>query len=582
LRIAILVAAVMMLLVTLVAAFAGADFVELPLRDAALRLLPSRPAAQTVVVAIDERALREVGPWPWPRTMLAKLLDRVAAAGARAAVLDILLADPRPGDGELAAAMRRVPTITVCVVVEGQRWIAPVPEVAAASTVGHGNFELDRDGILRRFAATKQSEGRAYTALSLEAASFVRPVAVPVGRTIALLFRTPPRTIPTISAADVLRGDTRPLRGRIVFIGPTALGLGDRVLTPVSSSLLPDPGVSVHAASTESLLRGEQLRDLPPIAAGGLAGLGVGAVLATRKRSRRTRLSLALALLACVILGGEALLAGTGVAIPFATLALCVLLTAAFVEADALSISLRKSRGDVLRLEEIATDIAAHRAQEIESKRVLAHELRTPLASMRNLTQLLSGYELTGAERARVTSLLQSEAGKLESMVNALLDLERLALRDFATSTTVIDLGDLVRARMAFLGAGTTRLLSVSAPDGVRVRADAMLIERVVDNLVSNALRYTPAGAPVSITVRHTGGEAMLEVEDRGPGIAAAEREQIFRRFARGTTARGTEGLGLGLSLVGEVARWHGGRVSVEAVPEGGSRFIVVLPMEES
>jgi len=78
--------------------------------------------------------------------------------------------------------------------------------------------------------------------------------------------------------------------------------------------------------------------------------------------------------------------------------------------------------------------------------------------------------------------------------------------------------------------------------------------------------------------VGHTEQDAVLEVEDRGPGIAEADRERIFQRFVRGSSARGTEGLGLGLALVAEVARWHGGRVSHEPIAEGGSRFRVELP----
>ena len=569
-------------LVTLLAAFDGADLVELPLRDVALRLLPARPAAHTTVVAIDERALQELGPWPWPRPLLARLVDRIGAAGARAAILDVLLAEARPGDEQLAVAMLKVPTATVCVLVERQRWIVPTPVIAGAGTVAHGNFELDRDGILRRFAATKQSSDRSYTALSLEAASFIRGMPVPIGRAIALSFRTPPRAIPIVSAADVLRGNTSSLdnrfRNRIIFVGPTALGLGDRVLTPVSTSLAPDPGVTVHASSTESLLRGEEVRELPPIAAGCTAGVAVAAVLLLRTRPRRERFFAAIALLGIVLLGGLALLATIGTAVPFLTLTLAVVLTFAFVETTVMSSSLQQSRVTVSRLEEIATSIAAHRAQEVESKRVLAHELRTPLASMRNLTQLLAGYELTDAERRRVTSLLESEAGKLESMVQALLDLERLSLRDFLTNSAVTDLSDLVRTRIAFLSNSAGRPLTVTAPSPVLVRADAMLMERVIDNLVSNALKYTPPSAPVSIAVRHTDGEAMLEVEDGGPGIAEADRERIFQRFVRGSSARGTEGLGLGLSLVAEVARWHGGRVSLEPVAAGGSRFRVMLP----
>lgn len=557
--------------VTLLTAFDTITLLELPLRDLALRLLPQRPAAHTVVVAIDERSLNEVGPWPWPRPVLARLVRQIGASGGRAAILDVLLADPRPGDDELAEAMQHVPSVTVCVLIEEQRWIVPTRALAQHSTVAHGNFELDRDGILRRFAATKQSHDRAYTALSLEAASFVRETPAPVGRAIALPFRTPPRAIPMISAADVLRGNASALRDRVVFVGPTALGLGDRVLTPVSTSLAPDPGVTVHASSTESLLRREEVRALAPIAAGLLAGALVALILGMRAHPRRTRIVIAIGLLALVLLGGLTWLATRGTAIPFATLALCVILTSTISETRAMSSSLHE-------LETIATTIAAHRAQEVESKRVLAHELRTPLASMRNLTQLLSGFELNDAERRRVTSLLEREAGKLESMVQALLDLERLALRDFSSSSTVLDLADLVQTRIAFLAAGSDRLSMTTQPD-VHVRGDAMLLERVIDNLVANALKYT--SGPVRVSVSRANGEAILEVEDRGTGISERDRERIFQRFVRGASARGTEGLGLGLSLVAEVTRWHGGHVSLEST-ESGSRFRVALPLAES
>jgi signal transduction histidine kinase len=217
-----------------------------------------------------------------------------------------------------------------------------------------------------------------------------------------------------------------------------------------------------------------------------------------------------------------------------------------------------------------------HRERDAESKRVLAHELKTPLASMRNLTQLLGLFELSDAERQRVTSLLAQEAGKLETMVGTLLDLERLPLRDFAVSSRTIDLGALVAARVDFLRASTDRTLLVTAEPGLFVRADAALIERVIDNLVSNALKYTSGS--ISVTVSHSGHDAVLQVEDRGPGIAEADRARIFERFVRGAAAAGTQGLGLGLSLVAEIARWHGGEAGIEAVPSGGSRFRVTLP----
>ncbi len=572
---ALWIGAVTAIAVTLLLAFGFVETLELPLRDIAVRALPSRAAAVSVVVTIDERSLREIGPWPWPRDVLAQIVSRAADAEAKGAILDILLADPRTGDDVLAAAMKRIPSAAVSVLVENEQWLVPAPLIREAGTVAHGNFELDRDGILRRFATTKQSEDRPYTALSYVAASMVRSESVPIGRTVAPMFRTPPRAIPQISALDLLRGraDTTKLRNKLVFIGPTALGLGDRVLTPVSSPLAPDPGVTVHAAATESLLRGERIRVLSPLAGGLLAGLAAGTIVQLRRRSRATRLTSMAILLLAATFGGYALLASFGTAAPFGMLVLAIVITGATVEARAMAASTQDLG---IRLEEVATRMAEERAQEIESKRVLAHELKTPLASMRGLTQLLSGFDLNDAERRRVAKLLEAEAGKLQSMVGALLDLERLPLRDFQSSSAVFDLGNLVGARAELLGSGNDRV-EATAGSGVMVRGDAMLIERVVDNLVGNALKYTDGD--VRVEVRRVNGDAVVEVQDQGPGIAAKDRERIFQRFVRGSSAAGTEGLGLGLSLVSEVARWHGGTVSLESGSGGGSRFRFILPL---
>ena len=558
--------------VTALLALDLANPAELPLRDFALRAMPALPAAATAVVEIDERSLQEIGPWPWPRTTLAALVDRAGKAGARAVILDILLADPRPGDDALAHSMTGVRTIAVSVLVEGGQWLVPAPALQENAVIAHGNFELDHDGIHRRFATTKQNDRRSYIALSYGAAMLHSLTSVPVGRTVAPMFRTPPRTIPRVSAADLLEGRVQPaaLRGKLVFTGPTALGLGDRVLTPVSDTLSPDPGVTVHAAATESLLRHERIRVLPPIVSGLLAGLAVAAIVFFRRRP------VALALFLTITLGGFALFQSTGIAIPFATLMLSTVIATAAVEAR----SLAASKHDLgIRLEEIATRMAEQRAQEIESKRLLAHELKTPLASMRGLTQLLSGFELNAPERRRVASLLEAEAGKLQSMVTALLDLERLPLRDFQASSAVTDLGELVANRIEVIRAGAQQPV-VASTERVLVRGDAMLLERVVDNLVGNALKYTDA--PVRVAVDRANGEAVLAVADAGPGIPEGDRERIFQRFFRGRTAAGTEGLGLGLSLVAEVARWHGGAVSLERAPEGGALFRFILPVAES
>lgn len=545
--------------VTVLLAFGALDRVELPVRDAAMWLLPRRAASATIIVAIDEASIERLGPWPWPRERLAEIVDRAAGAGARGVVFDILLVDAREGDDRLAAALRRVPAVAVAVLAEDGNWRLPAPSLREAAKMGHGNFEFDADGILRRFSSTKQSGARALAALALEAAALREAVVVPVGRTIAPAFRTRPRDVPQVSAMQLLDVERRAsarrrsteLRGRIVFIGLTAVALGDRVKTPVSRDA--EAGVTVQAASAESVLRGEEIRDFPPIAGGLLAGL-------LAWMARRRVLAVAAALL--VLAGGVLLIGLTGVAIPMVTL----LLTIALVQTADLAQRLGKTRAA----------FTEHRVHEAESKRVLAHELRTPLASMRGLTQLLGGFELSEAERKRVTSLLESEAGKLESMVGGLLDLERLPLRDFKASTSVLDLGKLVAARVEFLRAGTDRPLIMQTPDdAVPVRADATLVERVVDNLVGNALKY--AEGPVTVAVQRNGAGAMLEVADEGTGLGAADRERVFQRFFRGSSAAGTQGLGLGLSLVAEVAKWHGGGASVDARRGGGTVFRVTF-----
>lgn len=122
--------------------------------------------------------------------------------------------------------------------------------------------------------------------------------------------------------------------------------------------------------------------------------------------------------------------------------------------------------------------------------------------------------------------------------------------------------------------------MKVSATTPVPVSGVASLLAQVVDNLISNAHKFSPPATPVWVRVfAAKNGKALVEVEDRGPGIPPEEKDVIFKRFFRGKNTAENPGLGLGLSIVREVVTWHGGEVETEEAREGGTIFRIALPL---
>lgn len=587
----------------LVAAWLGwgpADRLELPLRDLALRALPERSARLVAVVAVDDASLETVGPWPWPRARLAELVAEVRRARPRGVALDVLLTDPDSGDPALAAALAGGDAVLVAALrADGGGWLLPSPGLRSAATAAHGAFELDHDGVLRRLSGTKQAGGLALPALSVALAGRGAPgLAVPVGREIVPDFRTPPEGVPVTSARALLDGsaDTAALAGRLVLIGVTATGLGDRVVTPRSGRSHPSAGVLVHAAVTERLAAGGVLYAFPPLGCAVVAATLVVIVGLASRLGGGARLAAGVALVALPGAAGLPLLAWVGVTLPVATLTAVTLLSV--VAADAL-LALRAWRSTLVSthhlrpsttptgtprqrlelLESLAAEAAERSIAEAEARRVAAHELKTPLTSLKGLAQLLRDYDLDTDEQRHVADLVHHEAERLHALVDTLLDLERLQLKDFEREAGPVDLSGLAAGRAEALSRGTGREIHVEGDTAVTVRGVEPLLSRVVDNLVGNALKFAPPGSPVTVRVLRAAGEARLEVEDHGPGVAPADRERIFTRFGRGAAAAGQPGLGLGLALVAEVAAWHGGRVQLLDAPGGGSVFRVHLPV---
>jgi len=553
---------------------------ELLVRDALLRTLPAKPAPVVAVVLIDDAALRRSGPWPWDRAQLAHLVDRVAEAGAKGVVLDLLLPESRGGDDALAMALGRLPSALAVGLDEQGAWVLPTQRLRGAA-LGHVSFDLDGDGVVRRFSATKQLGGTVLPALPLAAAQLRdAQLPTPVGQVLRPSFRSSP--LPTLSAVALL--DTRdlaPLRSRVVFIGTSAAGVGDRFVSPVSRGGSPDPGVLIEALSTQAILSGELLQRAPLLVNALLAmALGWLGILLLSGSSRRLPLLAAGLVFAPLLATAAALqflyLELAPVAVFLSLLVVGTLMAAHRTHQARLAMGAASSR--ILELEGLQAVLAEAHVQDAEARRVVAHELKTPLTSVKGLAQLLARFDLSGPERTRVANLVVSETSRLTQMVDALLDLERLRLRDFDRDARSLDVSALVATRVEVLRAGTKRMIQANLGPDLRAMGDQALLDRVLENLVSNAIKFSPEGSPIRISLAGTDAAIELEVEDRGPGIPDAERKKVFGRFARGSTQGLAPGLGLGLALVTEVVTWHRGTVEVEEGATGGSLFRVRLP----
>lgn len=573
-------------LVTLVAAAGWVDSAELLVRDALLRTRPRSAAASVAAVVVDEEAIGAVGPWPWERERLAALVERIGAAGAAGVAVDLLLAETRPGDEALAAALAARPSVLAAAPDGMRRWLLPGSRLRGASEVAHVSFAVDRDGVVRGFLATRQLDGLSLGAMPLAAARLLRPeMPVPVGASIRPGFRSAGE-VPTWSAADVLSG-TLPedaLRGRVCFVGSVAAGVGDRVVSPLSARGTPDPGVLVQAAATESILTGDLYERLPPFVAGGLTGVLTWGAMALRRRVAPGRALAAAAVPLLAVPAGIVSLLWAGWELPLLATAFGGLAATAGPELWRLAADRRRAAVAVRRigeLEALTATLESERKDDAEARRVLAHELKTPLTSVRGLAQLLSGFDLSEERRRSVAGIVARESARLAEMVETLLDLERIKLRAFRKASSPIDLPELVRERAVLLASDGQREIRFSGEPGLVVRGDAALLARVVDNLVGNALKFAP-GEPVDVAVAGAGGDSVcLTVRDRGPGILPGEREEIFRRFARGGSAAAVPGLGLGLAFVAEIVKWHGARIDVEAPGSGGSLFRVTFPASD-
>jgi two-component system OmpR family sensor kinase len=215
-----------------------------------------------------------------------------------------------------------------------------------------------------------------------------------------------------------------------------------------------------------------------------------------------------------------------------------------------------------------------------------SHELRTPLTSILANLELLQARLLEGSpnggEEAEMVDGALSSSRRMRRLVADLLLLAR-ADAGRAGVRSDCDLEQIAATALAEIRpVADGHELITEIPDSLPIEGDPDELHRLISNLLENAVRHTPAGTRVHLTLRREGDEAIIDVSDDGPGIPPGMEEQVFSRFMRGSGPADSVadgGTGLGLAIVQAVAASHGGRVEAGRAPHGGARFTVRLPL---
>jgi two-component system sensor histidine kinase GlrK len=235
------------------------------------------------------------------------------------------------------------------------------------------------------------------------------------------------------------------------------------------------------------------------------------------------------------------------------------------------------------RLDWLRRRLAELEAQKNRFLRHLSHELKTPLTALREGAELLKdeiGGPLAPPQR-QVVTIMRDNSVKLQRLIEDLLDYQRAlhAAASLLPRSVALDalVGDVAKGHELAMRAKDQRL--VLELDKVVVEADPEKLRSIVDNLLGNAVKFTPAGGTITVAAHANGPEAIIDVMDSGPGVPADERESVFDSFFRGRAkASGrVEGTGLGLAIAREFTEAHGGRISVVA-GAAGAHFRVKLP----
>ena len=234
----------------------------------------------------------------------------------------------------------------------------------------------------------------------------------------------------------------------------------------------------------------------------------------------------------------------------------------------------RLALADLMRLNKKKSDFVS----------VVSHEFRTPLTGIMGFSEMIRDEKLTAEETKDFANDINMDANRLSRMITEMLDLDRMESGRMDTDREQMDLGAVLRETSARQGANapTHTVVLAIAPLLPKIWADRDRITQVLTNLISNAIKYSPDGGEIEVGAEVQNDMAHVWVRDHGMGIPPASMEDVFERYSRlqNTKTRTIQGTGLGLPIVREICKMHGGQAWAESILGVGSTFHVTLPID--
>jgi signal transduction histidine kinase len=579
--------------------------------DWATRLWAHRHApAQSIVVGIDEQDLNSGGGPRNIRILLRSALDRLCAAKPSVIAVDVVITDPGDPqqDQQLADSVQAcaVPVVLSAAVHPTEsRWELPLDSLqSAAKAIGHVQSVRDvSDGVLREYSLEWRAAQRRFWALAVETARLHRneklvesPDRLQLGsRTIPASLRDDIRplmidfdhqvaitSLHDLNAGESLVGrelphgrnsqDKTQLQGRAVFLGVTSIGYSrDRVVTPHSAGS-ETPGVLIHALAFETLLQGRYFSRWNQVSSITLT-LAIAALagLIFWKLPTNWAYSAAAMLLAFVVALPHVAYLATTVA-PF----VAPVITTVFCLTIAATLQFFATRH---RMEQAERD----RERYQQAIHMVTHEMRTPLTAIQGSSELMGRYSLKPEKQKQLADMIHQESKRLAKMVQTFLDVERLGAGQLEIKRERMEAAAILQGcvdRVRVLADRKNIQIEIGASADVAIVGDQELLEYAAYNILTNAVKYSPAETTILVETKVNNGRVGLSVKDQGYGMTAEETKLIFTKFFRTKSAEKSNevGTGIGLALVKEIIDRHGGTIEVESAPSVGSRFTLWIP----